>query len=240
MYSRKANSDGSPLTFGVSGKLWNGVLVMYDRDTETHWTQLDGRAIRGELLGERLEHVDSVFTTWATWVDAHPETLVLAKPPGSRGRGGSSYASYFADPDALFVPELAEGLGGIAPKDLVFGVFEGDEAWAVEASVLEARGVVNAVVGGRPVAVVRAANGFVHAVDRRLGERFTILDRDGGADPGEALRDVLTGEVLRPDRFERIRVDRAFWYAWSRSHPGSTVLAGREDPPPASEDEAGG
>ena len=227
MYSRRLE-DGATPTFGVSGRLWNGVLVMYDRQSESFWTQLDGRAIQGELLGQRLSHVESVFTTWSRWVDAYPETLVLEKPPGERGQEGSSYTDYFADPERLFVPELAEGLGGIGPKDLVFGLFVGQEAFAVESSVLAERGVVNAVVGRRPLAVVRGENGFVYAVDRRLGGKITILEPQPGEDPRIAVRDALTGQRIELARFERVRVDRAFWYAWSRSHPASIVLAGRE------------
>ena len=45
--------------FGTSGKLYNSNLVMYDRETQTYWTQIDGKAIIGELTGQEL--VDSLM-----------------------------------------------------------------------------------------------------------------------------------------------------------------------------------
>lgn len=230
MYSREladpaAEGGKRTLSFGVSGKLWNGVLVMYDRQSGSLWTQLDGRALLGEHQGRRLEHVESVFTTWATWVDAHPDTLVLEKTGSSARLTQSNYADYFADPDDLFMDELAEGLGGIAPKEVVFGVFHGQESWAVEESVLLADPVRNAVVGKRPVAVLRSPNGFVSAVERRRGDRILILEALDGYDPREVVRDALTGAKVKIAELPRVRLDRAYWYAWSRSHPGSRVLA---------------
>ena len=53
MYSRRVGD--ATAEFGVSGKLWHGVLVMFDRETQSLWTQLDGRAIEGENQGLRLE-----------------------------------------------------------------------------------------------------------------------------------------------------------------------------------------
>ena len=40
-----------------------------------------------------------------------------------------------------------------------------------------------------------------------------------------ALIDTVSGREVRLENLEHQRVDRAFWYAWSRSHPGSRVLA---------------
>ena len=45
---------GRTLTFGVTGKLRNSGLVMYDRETESWWQQFLGEAIVGELLGTKL------------------------------------------------------------------------------------------------------------------------------------------------------------------------------------------
>ena len=37
---------GRTLTFGVSGMLYRDALVMYDRETDTLWSHVDGRASR--------------------------------------------------------------------------------------------------------------------------------------------------------------------------------------------------
>ena len=225
MYSRFVAEGSAPVTFGVSGRLWHGVLVMTDRESDSLWTQLDGRAIQGEALGKTLEHVPSTFTTWEAWKRAHPATLVLEKPPEARERVGSNYAEYFADPDRLFMDRLGEGLGGVGAKDVVFGVVENGEALAVTEGLLREKRVVNAVVGGTPVAwLLDERTGSAVIVERRLGQRLLLLD-PAPENPAELFKDSLTDETHGADELRKLRSDRAFWYAWRRTHPKSVVLA---------------
>ena len=225
MYSREI--DGQVRSFGVTGKLWHGVLVMYDRETGSYWTQLDGRAIRGPEHGQRLDHVASVFTSWEKWVDAHPDTLVLEKTGAARDMTRSSYADYFSDPDGLFRPHLLEGLGEeIGAKEVVFGVRRGADALAVREAVLVERGVVNTTVGGEPLALLRnGRTGEVRAVVRRLAGRVLELVPIEGVAPTSRARDEGTGSVVSTDELPAARVDRAYWYAWKRTIPGTRVLA---------------
>lgn len=227
MYARTSDAvEGSPAGFGVSGKLWNGVLVMYDRATESLWTQLDGRAISGERVGERLEHVPSQFTTWALWKREHPDTLVLEKDIEEREQVESHYADYFDDPERLFMPELSEALGGVEPKDTVFGLVVGDEALAVTEDLLGSCGIVNVIVGETPVALLLdTETRFVQAVVRRFDGRTLILQAIAGEKPRDLVRDTSSGKTHIPNELPALRVDRAFWYAWNRSHPGSRVLS---------------
>ncbi len=230
MYSREV-ADGETgeretLSFGVSGKLWNGVLVFYDRETQSLWTQVEGRAIRGARSGIELAHVDSVFTTWEQWRTLHPDTLVMVKDVDANEREESLYADYLADPKRLFLPELAQGLGGIEPKDLVWGVSLGNQALAVEDTYIEEHGVVNSVLAGVPLAWIRdEATGGVRVVRRAAGPAVLVLGPLPGQDPGLAVQDVITRERVATEALPRLRVDRTYWYAWSRSHPGSAVLA---------------
>ena len=62
VYGRQVG--GQVLTFGVSGMLFRDGLVMYDRETDTLWTHVDGRAVRGKLTGHVLEIVPSIHATW--------------------------------------------------------------------------------------------------------------------------------------------------------------------------------
>jgi hypothetical protein len=216
--------DGKPRRFGVSGKLWHGVLVMFDRETDSYWTQVDGRAIQGDEIGKRLDHVPSVFTTFEAWVDAHPDTLVLEKTGGPTDE--SSYANYFADPDRLFLSHLDRGLGDVVPpKTVVFGVRHEKQALAVTEARLERERVVRMEVGGASIALLRhSGTGEVRAV--LAGDRvLEPVSAKGGAEPTEKLRDANTGETVSVAKLPSVRVDRAFWYAWKRTVPGARVLA---------------
>jgi hypothetical protein len=226
VYSR--DIDGSARTFGVSGKLWHGVLVMFDRETGSYWTQLDGRSIRGESTGERLEHFPSVFTSFGSWLDAQPDTLVLEKSERARRMSQSSYASYFADPDRLFLPHLDEGLGGaVGPKDVVFGVRLDGGSLAVTEAVMERDGVVNAAIDGTPIALLRnGVTGEVRAVRRDVGGEVLELGPAKRGEPTEKVADLATGKTFAVKDLVAVRVDRSFWYAWARTvDKGSVVIA---------------
>ena len=67
-----------PLTFQVSGMLWNRSLVMRDRETGSLWSHILGESMRGELMGEKLKIIPCVVTNWLSWKADHPETTVLA------------------------------------------------------------------------------------------------------------------------------------------------------------------
>ena len=68
------------LTLGVSGKLIDGNLVMYDRETDTLWQQSSGEGLEGTLEGEQMKELSREqwgVVRWAEWRRAHPDTLVL-------------------------------------------------------------------------------------------------------------------------------------------------------------------
>jgi hypothetical protein len=82
------------LTFGVSGKLRNSDMVMYDRETESWWQQAVGEAIVGDLLGTELKQLPTWMESWAEFVARNPEGLVMEEPDFSRQYGRNPYVSY--------------------------------------------------------------------------------------------------------------------------------------------------
>ena len=67
VFSRRL--DGSTLTFRSEG----GTIL--DEETGSAWNAL-GRAVAGELEGERLEPVVSIDHFWFSWAAFQPETRV--------------------------------------------------------------------------------------------------------------------------------------------------------------------
>lgn len=88
--------NGKRLTFGVSGKLYKASLVMYDRQSESLWSQILQEAIAGPMTGARLAMLPVQHTTWADWRRQHPETLVLSPDTGyDRDYALNPYADYY-------------------------------------------------------------------------------------------------------------------------------------------------
>lgn len=96
--------SGEISEFGTSGKLWNSNLVMYDRLTESYWSQILGEAIVGELTGEVLELLPSQIITWETFKNQYPEGEVLSTDTGySRDYTSTPYSGY-EDSLSIFFP----------------------------------------------------------------------------------------------------------------------------------------
>ena len=138
------------LTFGVSGKLIMNALVMYDRETETLWSQFLGEAVEGPLLGERLTLVPSRLTTWGDWKAEHPDTLAL--DTGSRPY--DPYSSYYISGRTGIMPE-ANSDERLSIKELVLGLVGENSQRAYAHADLDSAQVVNDVFEGAEIVVVR-------------------------------------------------------------------------------------
>ncbi len=87
--------QGRARKFGVSGLLYQSDLLMYDRETESLWSQIGANAVTGTLVGQRLELLRSRIMTWKAWREAHAETTVLSKQTGyQRDYGRAPYEGY--------------------------------------------------------------------------------------------------------------------------------------------------
>ncbi len=113
--------DGRLLTFGVSGLLYNSNMLLYDRESESLWTQMGMRAIAGSRTGTRLTPLPIFHGRWAAWRSRHPDTRVLSFDTGhSRDYSQDPYAGYENSSRLYFPVENESAL--LPAKTLVFGV----------------------------------------------------------------------------------------------------------------------
>lgn len=152
---------GKLRTFGVSGKLRNSDMVMYDRETESWWQQAIGTGIVGAHKGDVLKQLPSWMESWAEFKARNPQGLVMDEPDWSRAYGNNPYVSY----DSSSKPFLYGGEmppHGIPPLMRVVRV--GKRAWPM--SRLSAEGEVREA-GIR----LSWASGQASALDsRRIGK----------------------------------------------------------------------
>lgn len=85
---------GEVRTFGVSGKLRNSDMVMYDRQTESWWQQAIGEGIVGTHMGDQLTQLPSWMESWSEFKTRNPEGLVMDQPASSRPYGRNPYTNY--------------------------------------------------------------------------------------------------------------------------------------------------
>ena len=205
---------------------------MYDRQTRSLWSQVQGRAIAGSLEGSQLEKIPAWQTAWAEWRALHPETLVMVKPPIE----SSVYAGYSANAGRIGLFFSRPRDRRLPPKELVYGLQHGSAALAVPLALLDAQEVVHAELADRPLVVISrrtasAVRAFDCTVDGRaltfeaLNEGgFRLKDTETGSiwDPasGTALSGPLAGQALTP-----VAGTLAYWDFWSRHHPGVKLVS---------------
>lgn len=88
--------DGQNHRFGVSGKLRNSDLIMWDHETETWWQQITGEAIVGKLTGQKLEVFPSALLSYGDFKRLRPKGQVLSQEDTGYGRryGDNPYVRY--------------------------------------------------------------------------------------------------------------------------------------------------
>ncbi len=113
--------DGTDNTFGVSGLLYNSDVLLYDRVTESLWSQMLSEAISGPLKGSELTLLTTENTTWAEWKSRFPHSLYLSDETGhARDYSQTPYKGYDQS-DQLYFP-VSQNNSAMPPKELVVGI----------------------------------------------------------------------------------------------------------------------
>jgi len=143
---------GKVRTFGVSGLLYQSDVLMFDRESESLWSQLAMEAISGTAVGERLSWLPSEHLTWKAWRDKYPDGEVLSTDTGyKRNYQGTAYASYFASKEAMFpVPQRRQEL---PDKAWVIGAIINGEAKAYPLKTLPTDHPIRDTLGGQQITV---------------------------------------------------------------------------------------
>ena len=133
---------GELRTFGVSGKLRNSDMVMFDRETESWWQQAIGEGIVGHHTGDTLIQIPAWMESFAEFKARNPDGLIMMQPGYPRRYGSNPYVNY----DSSSRPFLYSG--EMPPHDippLMRVVRVGDRAWPLsrlrEASRISEAGV---------------------------------------------------------------------------------------------------
>lgn len=92
-------SDGRSHTLGTSGLLYRSNKIMFDAETNSLWSTIEGRPVVGSLAQSEttIKYRPVVTTTWREWRAAHPDTTVLSLDTGHQRDydEGVAYRSYF-------------------------------------------------------------------------------------------------------------------------------------------------
>lgn len=186
---------GERVEFGTSGKLWQSNLVMYDRKTDSLWSQILGEAIMGELTGVKLKIIPSDQMKYGAWKSSISGGRVLSKDTGAnRFYGHDPYGDYYTSPGTYFSVRAKDDR--LSEKDFVLGLVINGEAKAYYPPAVKREGEVEDEVGG------------VNIVARYEKDIDVVRLFKKGSDGVE----------------ERINPVPNFWFSWVAAHPDTELF----------------
>ena len=220
--------DGKEVEFGTSGKLYNSNLVMYDRLTDSYWSQALGVAITGELTGYELKRIPFDVISWADWKTLYPETLVLTTETGHiRSYGVDPYGDYYTDPRILFPVEHEDDR--MHPKELILGFHEDDAFKAYKQDDVESAIVINDIFNNKPMMLVSLFSGDSRAFDRTVNDKVLTFDFvddviiDLESKSKWNFDGVATSGSMEGIQLVRLPFNPGFWFEWVAFHPDTEV-----------------
>lgn len=185
---------GERVEFGTSGKLWNSNLVMYDRKTDSLWSQILGEAIVGEMTGSKLKVLPSDMIRFRDFQKRYPNGKVLSRDTGAtRFYGQDPYGDYYTTPGTYF--SVSNKDNRLNEKDFVLGIVVDGKAKAYFPPAIKQKGEITDQFAGK-----------------------TIIARY------EQDLDAVRLFEKKPDgALERINPFAAFWFSWAAAHPDTDL-----------------
>ncbi len=186
--------NGEQVEFGTSGKLWNSNLVMYDRKTDSLWSQILGEAIAGEKTGTHLTVLPSDQIRFGEWKKLHPNGEVLSRDTGAtRFYGQDPYGDYYTKSGTFFPVDKKDSR--LPEKEFILGV----------------------VVDSKAKAYWPAAVKKVGKVEDSFQGKIIIAEYEKDIDA------IRLYEKKSDGTRERINPFGAFWFSWVAAHPDTEL-----------------
>lgn len=187
--------QGERVTFGTSGKLWNSNLVMYDRKTDSLWSQVLGEAIVGEMTGTQLNVLPSDIMRYGDFKKINPDGAVLSRDTGTiRFYGQDPYGDYYTTPGIYF--PVGKKDDRLNEKDFILGI----------------------VVNGKAKAYLPEVVKRVGKIEDRFEGKTIIVKYEKEIDAVRLFEKKSDGTL------DRINPFSAFWFSWVATHPDTEVF----------------
>lgn len=226
--------------FGTSGLLYRSNKLMFDEETMSLWSTLEGKPVVGPLVDTGLQMTShpAVTTTWGEWRAEHPDTTVLSLETGYKRdySEGAAYRDYFSNDRLYFQVSKTDQRLKNKAEVLVMQVrpAAGGESQpvAIVADFLKDTPVFHFEAAGRRLLAVTSRQGAnrVYALGRHpvvfpsRAASGELVDTTGRAwNVTEASLALVDGAVSLP----RVVAHRAFWFGWYAQYPETLLLGNR-------------
>lgn len=186
--------NGERVEFGTSGKLWNSNLVMYDRKTQSLWSQILGESILGEMTGTKLKILPSDAAMFGNFKNLHPKGQVLSRDTGTtRFYGQDPYGDYYTTPGTFF--PVGNKDDRLPEKDFVLGLVIDGKAKAYATESIKKAGRIEDNFAGKTI---------VAEYQKDLDAVRLFIKKESG-------------------ELERINPLGNFWFSWVAAYPDTEL-----------------
>lgn len=169
VFEREVNNK--ILDFGTSGKLYQSNLVMYDRQTDTLWSQAEGRAIRGDLFPTKLTTYPSSILEFSKAAELNPGMKVLSTDTGHiRNYRLNPYQGY-EDTEDIYFP-IKNSDKRLPAKLLIYGISIDGKFKAYDYDKLIQKGELSDTLNGHSLEISITDEDEIIVFDKSANKRI--------------------------------------------------------------------
>ncbi len=145
--------DNEILSFGVSGLLYNSDVLLYDRESESLWSQLAVKSVSGPRVGTAMNWRANEVMNWGAWKRKYPKGKVLSFETGfNRVYSSSPYGEYVQNKEIMFpVPFKRKEL---PKKTLMIGLLVDGQAKAYQIAYFPIDEYLTDVINGKNIGIL--------------------------------------------------------------------------------------
>ena len=185
--------SGGNTDFGTSGKLVNSNLIMYDRQTESYWSQILGQAISGPLAGKKLDRFQLTWTSWINIKTEYEKANILSNKTGfNRDYSRDPYGAYHTDQSGNYYTN----------ENLYFNVLSADDS-----------------LDKKDVVIAGEYKGEHFAVEKELVVQEKELNFEIAEEKLTAVYEPELDTVRIRKNDEELVVYDVMWFGWHAFYP---------------------
>ncbi len=168
---------------------------MYDRKTDSLWSQILSEAIAGEMTGARLTVLPSDMMRYENFKKTYPAGLVLSQETGAtRFYGQDPYGDYYTSPGTYF--PVGKKDDRLSEKEFILGIVVNGQAKAYWPPAVKKAGKIEDVFQGKTI----------------------VAEYQKDIDAVRIFEKKNDGKLVRVNPFG------AFWFSWVAAHPDTELL----------------
>lgn len=213
---------GSNTSFGISGLVYKNNQILFDRLTQSYWSQMLRKCVYGDLQGRDAKTITLFETTWKTAKMLSPNALVLSDQTGfNRIYDQYPYLDYKTNHEFIIFP-LEVKDERLNQKERVFGIIKNENNRIYQFDLFdEDISVINDFFEGQSILLVGSRNHqFITAflkeknkTYKAIPNEFPVVFSDENGNKYDIFGKVIEGHDIGK-RLSQPEAMMGYWFAF--------------------------